>query len=194
MSPGGINLVKAEYTPSCTAKQLAVGITRVMYIYLHADFQVRTALIDNEFEKLRNLVLILIVNTTTAKEHMPEVEQRIRLIKECRRCILNTLLFKKMPPVILIKLIYHIILWLNAFPTKTVMSATILPCKIVYRHKLYLVKHYKPQFGRYCKAHDGPAPTKTMVTRSMPVIVLSPTGNLQGTYKFFSLATGKEVK
>ena len=82
----------------------------VMYIYLHADFQVRTALIDNEFEKLRNLVLILIVNTTTAKEHMPEVEQRIRLIKECRRCILNTLLFKKMPQVILIKLLYHVVL------------------------------------------------------------------------------------
>jgi hypothetical protein len=28
----GLNLVTAEYTPSCTAKQLAVGITRVMNI------------------------------------------------------------------------------------------------------------------------------------------------------------------
>jgi hypothetical protein len=33
-----------------------------------------------------------------------------------------------------------------------------------------------------------------MVTRSTPAIVLGPTGNLQGTYKFFSLATGKKVK
>jgi hypothetical protein len=33
-----------------------------------------------------------------------------------------------------------------------------------------------------------------MVTRSTPAIVLDPTGNLQGTYKFLSLATGKKVK
>jgi hypothetical protein len=37
-------------------------------------------------------------------------------------------------------------------------------------------------------------PTNTMVNRSTPAIVLDPTGNLQGTYKFFSLSTGKKVK
>ena len=33
-----------------------------------------------------------------------------------------------------------------------------------------------------------------MVTRSTLLIVLGPTGNLQGTYNFFSLATGKKIK
>jgi hypothetical protein len=33
-----------------------------------------------------------------------------------------------------------------------------------------------------------------MVTSSTPAIVLGPTGNLQGTYKFLSLVTGKKVK
>ena len=33
-----------------------------------------------------------------------------------------------------------------------------------------------------------------MVTRSTPAIVLGPTGNLQGTYKFLSLVTRKKVK
>ena len=42
--------------------------------------------------------------------------------------------------------------------------------------------------------HDEPVPTNTMVTRSTPAIVLGPTGNLQGTYKFFSLETGKNLK
>ncbi len=54
-------------------------------------------LMDNEFEKLRNLVPILVINTTAAKEHVPEVEHKIRLIKERGRGILNTLPFKKMP-------------------------------------------------------------------------------------------------
>jgi hypothetical protein len=33
-----------------------------------------------------------------------------------------------------------------------------------------------------------------MVTSSTPAIVLGPTGNLQGTYKFLSLVTRKKVK
>jgi hypothetical protein len=98
----GINLVTAEYTPSRTAKQLATGIRRVMDVYARGGFQVGKVLMDNEFELLRNLVPILAINTTAAKEHVPEVERRIRLIKERGRSILNTLPFKKMPQVILI--------------------------------------------------------------------------------------------
>ncbi len=61
-----------------------------------------TVMMDNEFEKLRNLVPILAINTTGAKEHVPEVECKIGLIKEWGRGILNTLLFKKMPRLMLI--------------------------------------------------------------------------------------------
>ncbi len=56
------------------------------------------------------------------------------------------------------------------------------------------MKHCKLPFGAYCEVHDEPMLTNTMVTRSTPAIVLGPTGNLQGTYKFFNLATGKKVK
>jgi hypothetical protein len=49
-------------------------------------------------------------------------------------------------------------------------------------------------FGTYCEVHDELPPTNTMVTCSTPTIVLGPMGNLQGTYKFFSLAMGKKVK
>ena len=153
-----------------------------------------TVLMDNEFEKLRNLVPILVVNTTAAKEHVPEVERKIRLIKERGRGILNTLPFKQMPRLMLIELVYHVVLWLNAFPAKSGVSETLSPREIVYRHKLDFAKHCKSPFGMYCKVHDEPTPTNTMVTCSTPAIVLGPTGNLQGTYKFFSLATGKKVK
>jgi len=74
------------------------------------------------------------------------------------------------------------------------VSETLSPREIVYRHKLDFAKHCKSPFGRYYEVHDEPAPTNTMVTRSTPAIVLGPTGNLQGTYKFLSLATGKKVK
>jgi hypothetical protein len=125
---------------------------------------------------------------------LPEVERKIRLIKERGRGNLNTLPFKRMPRLMLIELVYHVVLWLNAFPAKSGVSETLSPRAIVYRHKLDFAKHCKLQFGTFCEVHDKPTPTNTMVTRSTPAIVLGPTDNLQRTYKFFSLATGKKVK
>ncbi len=69
-----------------------------------------------------------------------------------------------MPQVILIELIYHIVLWLNAFPTKTGVSSTLLPHKIVYRPMLDFTKHCKAQFKTSCKAHNDPILTNIMVT------------------------------
>ena len=125
---------------------------------------------------------------------MPEVERRICLIKERGNGILNTLPFKKMPQVILIELIYHVVLWLNAYPTKSGVSDMLLPRKIVLRQKLNFKQHCKARFGAYCKAHDEPTPSNTMVFCSTPVIVLGPTGNIRRTYKVFNLHTGKKIK
>ncbi len=68
------------------------------------------------------------------------------------------------------------------------------PREIVYQHKLDFTKHCMLLLGTYCEVHDKPRQANTMVTHLTPGIVLGPTGNLQGTYKFFSLATGKKVK
>ncbi len=92
-----------------------------------------------------------------------------------------------MPQLILIELIYHVVLWLNAFPSKSGISKTLSPPEIVLRHRLDFKKHCKASFVSYCEAHNEPAPTNNMMSRSTPFIVLGPTGNLQGTYKFFSL-------
>ncbi len=190
----GFNLVTAEHTPSRTAKNLAAGMKRVMAIYSCGSFCVSTILMDNEFEKLRELVPKIVVNTTVAKEHMPEVEHHIWLVKEWGQGILNTLLFKKMPQVILIKLIYQVVLWLNTFPTKTGVSKVLLPCKIVFHQKLNFSKHCQAVFSLYCKVRNEPMPTNTMVTQATPAIVLGLTGNLQGIYKFCNLVTGKKIK
>ncbi len=190
----GLNLVTAEFIPSRTAKQLAAGIIRMMDLYAWGGFQVGRVLMDSKFEKLRNLVPILAINTTAAKEHLPEVERKISLIKERGRGILNTLPFKIMPRLMLIELIYHVVLWLNAFLAKSGVSETLSPHKIVYRHKLDFAKHCRLPFGTYCEIHNEPTPTNSMLTCSTPALVLSSTGNLQGTYKFFSLAMGKKVK
>jgi hypothetical protein len=93
----GLNLVTAKHTPSKTAKKKAAGIKRVMALYSHGGFHVGTILMDNKFEKLRDLMPEIIVNTIAAKEHVPEVKRCIQLIKEQGWGILNTLLSKQCP-------------------------------------------------------------------------------------------------
>ena len=100
---------------------------------------------------------------------MPEIECKIRLIKEWGRDVLNTLPCKKMLRPMLIELVYHVVLWLNAFPAKSGVPKTLSPCKIVYRHKLDFLKRCKSPFGTYCKVYDEPVPvcrTKIIGARS----------------------------
>jgi hypothetical protein len=138
---------------------------------------VGTILMDNEFEKLQPLVPGININTTAAKEHVPKIKRQICVIKERGRALLNTLPFTKMPQIILIELIYHVVLWLNAFPSKSGVSETLSPWEIVLRYKLDFKKHCKAPFGSYCEAHNKPAPMNNMVSRWTP----SSCSGLQGT-------------
>jgi hypothetical protein len=48
----------------------------MMDLYAWGGFKVGTVLMDNDFEKLRNLIPILVINTTAAKEHVPKSNAR----------------------------------------------------------------------------------------------------------------------
>jgi hypothetical protein len=52
---------------------------------------------------------------------------------------------ERMPRLVLIELINHMVLWLNAFLAKSGVSVILSPCKIVYRHKLDFAKHCRLQ-------------------------------------------------
>ena len=78
----GLNFITVEYTKTRTAKALAGCIKHITDMYRRGGFRVGTVLMDNKFESLRNQIPILAVNTTAAKEHVPDVERQIRLNKE----------------------------------------------------------------------------------------------------------------
>jgi hypothetical protein len=48
-------------------------------------------------------------------------------------------------------------------------------------------------FWAYCEVHTDPDITVTMESRTKWGICLGPTGNMQGSYKFMSLRTGKKI-
>jgi hypothetical protein len=56
-------------------------LERVLRIYGKSGFIVQTALMDMEFEKLKDKMMNVRLNTTAASEHVGEIEQKIRVIK-----------------------------------------------------------------------------------------------------------------
>ncbi len=91
-------------------------------MYGVAGFIVQVALMDMEFEKLKDVLPIIMINTTAAREHVGEIRRKIRVIKERARGTMATLPYLTLPKIIIIKLMHICILWLNSFPVKSGVS------------------------------------------------------------------------
>ncbi len=66
-----------EFLPAQTTKSLSARIDQICHLYTQGGFTVRKILMDDEFEKLQLVVPSLNINTTAAKEHVPDIKQRI---------------------------------------------------------------------------------------------------------------------
>ena len=90
-----------------------------------------------------------------------------------------------------IDLAKHVVMFFNAFPPKSVLSKTYSPHTIMTGKKLYWKNIFKLHFGACAQVHEDRNVTNTLEERTQGSICLGPTGNLQGTYNFFSLRSGK---
>ena len=107
---------------------------------------------------------------------------------------MNTLPFTCIPRLMKIEFIYFVTLWLHAFPAKSGVSETFYPREILLRWRMDGEKQCRVLPGSYCEVHDDPNPTNTTVSRSHKGISLGPTGNLQGSVKFYCLNIGRVLK
>jgi hypothetical protein len=143
-----------------------------------------------EFKKLKNLIPHLAFNTMAARKHVGEIKQKIRVIKERARGMINALPYKKLPKLTMIELLHFCIMWMNSFPIKSGISNKWSPCELVSRHKLDAKLHCRAPFRSYCEVHVDPNVTNTMDPRMKWAVCLGPTENLQG---ILSLTTAKKV-
>ena len=68
-----IKIITTKYVPSRTAQQLANSLTKIVNTYARRGFVIDLSLMDMEFEKVRDKLAIIEVNTTAAREHVPEI-------------------------------------------------------------------------------------------------------------------------
>ena len=74
--------VTCEQVPSRTVKQLSKSLKRIVQLYARGDFIICVILMDMEFEKVKDELRLIDVNTTAAREHVAEIERGICLLKE----------------------------------------------------------------------------------------------------------------
>jgi hypothetical protein len=134
-----------------------------------------------------------LVNLASANEHAPEIERRIRVVKErCRSCR-HGLPFKQMPKLLTIHVVMNSVRMLNFFPARGGILDNLSPKTIVSGEVLDYKKHLCLQIGQCCQVHEEETPRNGQITRTKGAISLGPSGNLQGGCKFVALDAGKKI-
>ncbi|KAL7479585.1 hypothetical protein ACHAW6_005310 [Cyclotella cf. meneghiniana] len=110
-----IGLMTIEFLPSRTSDQLYNYLLKVVRFYKRGGFLIKMCLMDMEFEVLESKSEVALVNCTAAREHVGDIERSIRTIRERARCTTSELPFGHcMPDAMLVRLLYDVVLWLNA--------------------------------------------------------------------------------
>ena len=94
------------------------------------------------------------LNIAVANKHVLQIEQQIRVIKERVQATCHSLPFKMMPQLMLIKMVYNVVKWINAFPPKGGISEFLSPWTIMTGTQLNYAMDCCLAFGSYVQAHE----------------------------------------
>ena len=75
-----------QFLPKRTARTLTRSLTKVLIMHARGGFIVNLALMDKEFDAIKEFVPFLEVNTAASREHVGEIERGIQQIKYRVRC------------------------------------------------------------------------------------------------------------
>jgi hypothetical protein len=164
--------------------------------YLQQGFQVVFIKDDGKFAPLEAWMATVYgapkLNLASANKHVPEIERKIRVVKEWVRAVIYSIPFNSLPSRMLVQAVLFVTKQLNLFPVKGGLSLKLSPKQIV-SGKVVQYKFCAMGFGLYCQIHEEDQPRNGMVVRTQGAILLGPSGDAQGGHKFFTLTTDKVV-
>ena len=131
------------------------------------------------------------VNTTAAREHVPEVERMIRTVKQRLRSVTGDFLFSPILKMVLIHSVYYVIIILNAFPRDQGVIGGFSPRELVTGRTINYLRDCRARVGAYIEASRDAMVTNVQDKRTHSCIALGASGNRQGSIKCFELDTGK---
>ncbi|MGL5934526.1 MAG: hypothetical protein ACRCZI_02770, partial [Cetobacterium sp.] len=192
-----IDFMSTTHLENCKIVTIAKAFREVYMYYYNRGFRITMVLADGEFAPLKQLIQsepnAPTVNLTSRNEHVPEIERRIRVIKERARAVRHSLPFKALPRLMTTHLVLHVVKQMGYFPTKAGISESLSPRAIMTGNTLDYKRDLCLQFGEYCQVHEEDEPRNGENPRTRGAICLGPSGNRQGGFKFLSLQSGKKI-
>ena len=88
-------------------------------------------------------------------------------------------------------MVYNCVFWLNSFPNKDSIHASMSPRAIMTGKRITYDKHCKVEFGAYIQMHEKHK--NSMELRTLGSIALIPSRNEQGGHYFLSVHTAKRI-
>jgi hypothetical protein len=191
-----IDFTAVNHLKTRTARDMFAAFKEVYKFYLQRGFRITEVHADNEFGPLRALITGMprgpTLNVASADEHVPEIERRIRVVKERTRALRHSLPFNRIPRMMTIHAVLSVVKVLTYFPTKAGLTGHWSPRMIMAGKPLNFKKDLALEFGAYCQVQSHHTPRNSMKARTVGGICIGPIGNEQGGYKFMSLESGSK--
>ncbi len=117
-------------------------------LYTREGYTVDLIMKDQEFEKLKEKLGLIEVNTTAAREHVGKIESSNQTVQERSRAICSLLPYSILPKQVVIHMIYFVVTFLNCDVTKLGILDVFSPRELVLRRKLDWIKHCTSKANR----------------------------------------------
>jgi hypothetical protein len=163
----------------------------VLNTYHTRSFDVLDIHANMEFGCIKHEMLPATMSLNPSDDHVGDVKQSMRTIKERVRADVHGMPFKRLPKLMVIELVRRAVTVMNQFPALDGVSDTLSPLTIMTGKPCPDYNTMKIEFGSYAQVFEDNNPSNTTKARTTGTIALSPTGNKQGVHFFMSLTSGK---
>ena len=171
-----------------------IALKLVSATYTSRGFTIVAAAADNGFSTLEHnlefVELQITLNLATKDDHEPYIEMFNRIIKEKYKMGITGVPFTKLPKRMAVELVHAMILWYNFIILDDYISNALGPGAIILgrTYDYNILCEQGSKFEENVQTHEKT--TINMLTRTVSVIYLRPSGNTQGSFYYYSLWTG----
>ncbi len=137
-----------------------VALLATYKMYLLRGFRIMVIKGDHEFDSISDLVLGLptkpSLDWAAASQHCGLIEQNIRFLKEKIRSLRHRLPFERVPAIMVVRMVMHIVKFVNGFPQKGRVKH-FSPAEIMTGPRLH-ANNLSIGFGTYCQVAENVEP------------------------------------
>ena len=171
------------------------ALQAIYKMYLLRGFRIVVISGDQEFAAISELVAGLPtlprLDWAAALQHCGLIERNIRFLKEKIRSLCHSLPFERVPGIMIVRMVLHIVKFVNGFPRKGGMKH-YSPGEIMTGRRLH-ADDLRLKFGTYCQVAENVEPRNSLAPRTRAAIALGNSGNLSGGQVFLALDTGHTI-